>query len=369
MTRPRLSLRRALAVTGAAALGLTASLAVASPASAHHPIVTGQAICDTETGNWKVTWTVANSERDIEGKITSVVTVPESTLTTIVPGATLPRKGKGVLTDEQMVAGDRDWAKLTVTAEWTRKGKFHQKRTITKSAWAKVKFDGTCEAPQSKPRAKFASDCEGVTVTLINRKGATKPADFTVTGEGGFEEKVTVVKGREAVRVPAENAGKITVTEGGQLIKEYSWQKPEDCEEPNQPASPEVSYESTCDELIVEFDNPQDGADFTATVTPSQGEAQTVTVATGETATVKFPAAEGLTVTISVEGQDDVTVAWEKPEDCEAPGEGGGDGDDKDTLPVTGAQAGAIAGGAALLLAAGVGIFLLARRRRITFTA
>lgn len=369
MTRPRLSLRRALAVTGAAALGLTASLAVASPASAHHPIVSGQAVCDTETGNWKVTWTVANSERDIEGKITKVVTVPESTLTTIVPGATLPRNGKGVLTDEQLVAGNRKSAELTVTAEWRRPGMFGGTRKITQSAKAKVKFSGTCEAPQSKPHAEFASDCEGVTVTLINRKGATKPAEFIVTGEGGFEEKVTVVTGQETVRVPAENAGKISVTESGQLIKEYSWQKPEDCEEPSQPASPEISYESTCDEFIVAFNNPQDGADFTATLTPSQGEAQTVTVAAGESTAVKFPAAEGLTVTISVEGQEDVAVAWEKPEDCEAPGEGGGDGDDKDTLPVTGAQVGIIAGGAVLLLAAGVGIFLLARRRRITFTA
>lgn len=364
MIRPRLSLRRSLAVAGAAALGLAASLAVATPASAHHPIVEGQAICDTETGNWKVTWTVTNSESDITGTITAVTLQPEGTLTNIVPGAELPRKGEGSLTDEHMVASDQESATLTVTAEWKR-GK---KRIGPMTRSATVKFEGTCEAPKSKPAARFASDCEGVTVTLANRKGATKPAEFTVTGEGGFEQKVTVAEGRQAVRVPAENAGKITVTEGDKFVKEYSWEKPEDCEEPGEPEAPETSYESTCDKLIFEVANPEKGADFTATFTPSVGEPQTLTVMPGETKTVEFPASEGLTVTISSEGQEDATVAWEKPEDCDAPGEGGGKGDDE-TLPVTGAQAGAIAGGALVLLAVGVGLFLIARRRRITFTA
>ena len=41
MIRSKLSLRRPLAVLGAAALGLGAATMVASPASAHHPTIYG----------------------------------------------------------------------------------------------------------------------------------------------------------------------------------------------------------------------------------------------------------------------------------------------------------------------------------------
>jgi LPXTG-motif cell wall-anchored protein len=48
---------------------------------------------------------------------------------------------------------------------------------------------------------------------------------------------------------------------------------------------------------------------------------------------------------------------------------GGGGGGDTPTLPKTGVALGGVVGGAALLLAVGVGLFFLARRRRVKFTA
>lgn len=341
MIRPKLWLRRSLAVAGAATLGLAASLAVATPASAHHPIVTGSAVCDTSTGNWKVTWTVTNSEKDVAGEITKVELQPKGQLSKIVVGAEVPKKGTGTLTEDQILPSDQKSAKLTVWVKWKRSPKWVVGPV---KGSATVKMKGHCKAPTSKPEATFTDNCEGVVVTLGNHEKATKDAEFVVTGEGGFEEKVAVKAGEQAeVAVPAENAGNVTVTEGGKKIAEHSWTQPEDCVPPAQPT---VTAESTCDKLIIRIDNPEDGVTFETVVTPNEGEPQNVVVEPGETKTVEFAASEGLVVAIDgVEG----TFAWEKPEDCETPGEGGGKGDDEDTLPVTGVQAGAIAGGAAVL--------------------
>ncbi|HEX5542411.1 MAG TPA: cell wall anchor protein [Micromonospora sp.] len=370
MIRPKLSLRRLLATAGAATLGLAASLAIAAPASAtakssaYQPKVSGEAYCDTETGNWIVNWEVTNSEKDFAGKITAVAVEPKGNLTKIVRGATLPKKGNGSLTDEQVVSNDKKKASLTVTVKWDR-GKKQSVKTATRTAT--VKFDGTCKKSVAKPEAAFADSCEGVTVTLSNHRKATKDAEFIVTGEDGFEETVVVAKGKSKdVFVPAENAGNIEVTEGGEKIRDHSWTKPEDC---TGPSDPQIHSESTCDNLIIHINNPEDGAEFSTVVTPNQGEPQEVTVEPGQTKSVEFPASEGLLVTIDGVSE----FAWEKPADCDTPGETPGDtpgdGGDGGGLPVTGAQAGAIAGGAAVLLAVGVGLFLMARRRRITFTA
>ena len=65
----------------------------------------------------------------------------------------------------------------------------------------------------------------------------------------------------------------------------------------------------------------------------------------------------------------DYTKTWvfEVPEiECEEPGEDEGEGGE---LPVTGTTATLIAGGAVLLMALGTGAYLIARRRRVTFTA
>jgi hypothetical protein len=367
VNRSKLSLRRPLAVLGAAFVGLAAAVAVAAPASAHHPIVTGTAECDTATGNWTVTWTVANSEEDLEGKITGVELTPAGTeIDGIAVDAVLPKSGDGVLTGEQTVPGTSEAteATLKVSAYWNRDG-----TDVRSDASGSVHFEGTCAAPSSKPTATFVSKCDGsVVVTLVNAKDATMDATFVVTGEGGFTAEKTVAAGEDdTVTVPAENAGKIAVTEKGERepIATGEWTEPEGCTQPSEPTG-EVIF--TCDELIFGIANPEDGVSITITFTPNMGEPKVVTVAPGETETVTFPAEEGLTVTPTAEGLETEAIAWEKPADCDN-GAGGGGGGEGPTLPVTGAAAGGMAAGAALLLAVGAGLFLVARRRRIRFTA
>src|SRR5690606_21130378 len=274
--RRRVALR-AVAVAASAAMGAAATLALASPASAHHPIVSGTAECDETTGEWVITWTVENSERDLEGTIKRVTTTPEMALSTITVGATLPKKGQGVLTEQVRVGNDVTSASLSVSARWDRKGHV---------------FRATREA---------------------------------------------------------------TVTLGGECA----------------PTAPVVESKSDCDTLTVIITNPAKEP-LEAVITVGE-KTEPVTVAPGDTEEVPFPAGEGTEATVTI-GDKVVTLQWVEPEDCEEPepsepaqpGEGGGDEDEE--LPETGVPTGLLAGGAALLLAAGAGMYLVARRRRVTFT-
>jgi len=102
----------------------------------------------------------------------------------------------------------------------------------------------------------------------------------------------------------------------------------------------------------------------------SDGDAGSVVVAPGKSATRTFPASKGFTVYVFSEalGVNDFTdqFTWEQPDNC---GGAAGGGETGGGLPKTGPQTAAIAGGAGVLLATGLTMFLVARRRRIRFTA
>ncbi len=119
MIRSKLSLRRPLAILGATFLGLTATLALATPASAHHPIVSGAAVCVTPDGDWKVAWTVGNSEGDIPATITWLDPTPGSSpVTGFDKGSEVPAGGE--ITGEQLVPSSNKQASLKVRLRWVR---------------------------------------------------------------------------------------------------------------------------------------------------------------------------------------------------------------------------------------------------------
>ncbi|SDY55376.1 LPXTG-motif cell wall anchor domain-containing protein [Micromonospora pattaloongensis] len=388
MFRPKLSLRRPLAVVGAAIVGLTAAVAMQSPASAHYSVPKGTAICDTTTGEWVVTWTVESKVHfdSTHFALHHVAVTPQGTTVEGIPVTQernkYPHSVNDKLTGTQRVAGDARQATLATKAKWNDG---YREQEAQRS---KVTFEGKCEketvpspeptqspeptpeptatpqepTPVTTPTAAFASDCEGaVTVTLSNGADANTAVKLTVKAKD-FNETYEIApnSSKNDIVVPA-GAGAITVTEGEKSVGEpYTWQKPENCVKPGEPTG---GFESTCDELVFMIANPENGKAVTVTFTPNKGEAKTVTVEPGKTETVKFPAEEGLTVTPSGDGLDEVApIAWEKPADCGGTGGGG-------ALPVTGAAAGTIAGGAALLLIIGGVLFFIARRRKVTFTA
>ncbi|WP_026274944.1 hypothetical protein [Salinispora tropica] len=388
MNRLHALFRRASAIAAGTLLGLTGVAIFATPASAHHSNVTGKADCDTATGEWVVEWEIKNyapkgvkkyklvevvAKTWVGGKATDV-TIPGITVT---DGKKYPHSVKDVLTATQRMDGNVTKASLAVRAEWENGFVEDKLRPV------KVRFCGTCKAPKPtptpsasepptptptapKPTASIVADCEGITtVTLNNADDATAPAKFTVEGSDDFTKKVKVKPGKSAsVEVPAEQAATIKVTVQG--IEEPLFNDaPEPADNCVKPGEPTGAHKSTCDELIFQISNPEDGETVTATFTPNKGEPQTLTVEPGKSGTVSFPAEEGLTVTPSGEGvEDPKPIAWEKPEDC-TPGEGGGE----PSLPLTGAAAGGIAAGAAVLLAIGGGLFVMARRRKLRFTA
>ena len=378
MNRLHPQLRRVTAVAAGVLLGLTGVAFVAAPASAHHSEVKVQAQCDTATGEWVVDWTIKNyAPRDVKKyklvEVAAKTFVGDEATDVTIPGiAVTETDSYPHATDQPLAATQRldatvTKASLAVRAAWDNG---FVERELREGV---IELGGTCgkaepPAPTTpKPTASVIADCEGVVaVELSNAEDATAPAKFTVTGAKGFTETATVQPGEStSVKVPAKNAATIKVTAEGveEPIFDGAPTPAENCVEPGEPVG---AYQSTCDELIFEISNPEDGETITVTFTPNKGETKTLTVKPGESGTVSFPAEEGLTVTPSAEGLEDTEpIAWEKPEDC-APGGGGGD---EPGLPVTGAATGGIIAGAGVLLAGGAVLFVLARRRKLRFTA
>ncbi|ASW53984.1 cell wall anchor protein [Plantactinospora sp. KBS50] len=375
MIRPKLSLRRPLAVVGAMLAGLTAAVAVATPASAHHSVISVKADCDTATGEWVTEWTVntvapagVSKYRFVQADATSYVGETAAPFTipgiAVTPKGNFPNPSGTPLVGSARLPGDVTKATLVVRAQWNNRFTEDSPKSKTIGLSGECSKIVTPPPAEALPKASVTADCDGsVAVKLENAAEATAEAKFTVEGTDGFSKKVTVAAGESTtVTVPAASADKVTVTAKGQKEPLYD-QKPEAATDCVKPGEPTGAYQSTCDKLTFEVANPQDGTTVEVTFTSNKGDVKKLTVAPGETKTVEFDAVKGLTVTPSAEGMDDAEpVAWEQPADC-ATGGGG------PSLPVTGAAAGGIAAGAALLLAAGAVLFVVARRRRIRFTA
>jgi LPXTG-motif cell wall-anchored protein len=373
-------LRRGTAVVAGALLGLTGVAFFAAPASAHDNKVAGTAACDTTAGEWVVTWTVNTDRKHSKAKNFRFLTVTQTPADSTISGIAVtaddaqpkyPYPSNTAVVATQRVAGSATTASLTVQTEWDDTFKAF-------SLPASVVLDGTCTKDAPKPDAKLASTCDGVTVTLANGKDAKAEADFTVVGSDGYTKDITVKAGAEPVelKIPAKNAATIVVTEKhtAKPVLEGKYEKPTDCDQPPKDNADRY-YEVTCDSLIFTIDNTKGTATVTATFTPNKGEAQTLVVKGGETASATFKGVKGLEVTPSEGKIVYEPIKWnseEKPADCtkspspspSASGAGGGGG-----LPKTGAAAGGIAGGAAVLLAFGAVLFVLARRRKVKFTA
>ncbi|MEH1102451.1 hypothetical protein [Micromonospora sp. CPCC 205561] len=219
--------------------------------------------------------------------------------------------------------------------------------------------EGTCAA---EPAVEVTYECDGTArLTLVNRGNVS--AVFAVTGSGEFAEKVTVAAGKfEKLKLTDAQAKEITVAAEGMETWKGGWKQPEDCQQP-EVGEPTTSYATTCEELTLKVVNPANGISLTSTFTPSTGEPKTVTFEPGSTKTVTFPASAGLSVAVTGDLESEKPIKWTAPKGgCDEGGQGGG-------LPVTGAAAGGIAAGAIALLALGAVLFVIARRRRVRFTA
>jgi LPXTG-motif cell wall-anchored protein len=224
---------------------------------------------------------------------------------------------------------------------------------------------------------EFADDCDGTTVAITAGNFLETYNWFVnVDGVEFWAEEVEAL-GTAEVPVAAETGELIEVgfegsPEGWPVP--WTWTEPDNCEEPEEPEEPDVTPEGfanadvDCETFSLTLTNDSEEA-VTLSVVPSVGDAVEVTVEGGSTSEpIEFPVSEGLIV--DVQDGEGVSVLEEGPfeitaddlAECEEDGEGG-------ELPVTGMSTGLIALGALALLAVGGGLFLVARRRRITFTA
>ncbi|MGW5557993.1 LPXTG cell wall anchor domain-containing protein [Micromonospora sp. NPDC003944] len=318
MNPPKSPFRRVAAIAAGALIGLAGVGTFAAPASAHHPEPSGT-YCLTADGQVKVTWTVGNSE-NIDATITKLEsTVPGDFTGGLEKDAKLPAKGQGTLTGTQAHRFDqkRPTIELTVEARWVRSDRIlKEERTVAATPV------GACAAEASPSPSPS-----------VSTPPSSPPASPTPTPSSASPSPS---------QPPAESPSPTPTATPA-------------------PAEPVGSVESTCDKLTFTIENPADGETVTLTLTPNKGEAKTLVVKPGETGSVSFDAFKGLVVTPAAEGLDDTTpIAWEQPADCDK---------DEPALPLTGAATGGIIVGAVALLAAGAALFVVARRRRVRFTA
>ncbi|GAB4047651.1 LPXTG cell wall anchor domain-containing protein [Catellatospora paridis] len=308
--------------------------------------ILGKAKCDYDTGNWNVTWTVANkhytdqataniitqdgpdSQKSAIKKANNqwVTLANENVIVGLKDGDKI--NGGQAKTATQVVEGSAKAARLKVQLEW----KSNFLKNESDSQVRVVEFDGSCVKNTPKPTAAFASDCSGeVTVTLKNIAGATKKAVFVVKGAGDWASEPIEVEadGTATVTVPASASSSITVLESGTPIEKgtYSWTDKTECH------PVDITSEQTCDKVIVTINNPAGGAAATVVLTPVKGSAPaeteqavkalssdaiTKTVAPGTKETVEFEVGEtGLVVHTTVNGEQRGSITWKKPAGCE----------------------------------------------------
>jgi len=224
--------------------------------------------------------------------------------------------------------------------------------------------DLTAEVIRIGAQPKDKSELSGV------EAGATIPKN----GEGALTAEQTLTADAKGARLVVKakwirGDKEIKEEAKGELPKPTEACKPEQPENPPTQPSPPAEQtptpilEFTCDTMTIGIDNTTD-EDITLLLTTSKGEKRTLEVKAGEKGTEKFSASEGFSVTVGAEGTEETEkVDFQQPENCAGEGAGG------PVLPVTGAAAGGIAGGAGLLLAVGGVLFFLARRRKVKFTA
>jgi hypothetical protein len=316
-------LRRTAVLAAGALIGLSGAFALVGPASAHHSTVSGAYECDVKTGDWVVTWKLNAFSGIRDNPPTYKWTQVDASSSAKISNdkiAVTTAPNEFPLTDAQEITGtqrldaEEKGATLTVAAAWSNGHADKQPNT------GSVEFQGDCKKTPSE-----------------------EPSTPT-------EEPST----------PTEEPSTPT-------------------EEPSTPATPPVPsdlpgeptpiFEADCDTMTIGLDNPDNGIKFTLKFATSKGEERTLVINPGEKKSETFSATPGfsidLTFTATVEGEsfsETTTIEYDQPEDCDNSGGGGG-------LPVTGAAAGGIAGGAGALLAVGAGLFFMARRRKVKFTA
>lgn len=237
------------------------------------------------------------------------------------------------------------------------------------------------------PSVEFKHECTGATTVTLNNPTKKTGVVFAVNGD----EYTVDPESTEVVVVPADEADDVEVKLTGaydptdppsdDVSKSLfptkwtdEWEQPKDCPQPT------AALNAACAGFTVTVTNPagnpalhvlvQQGDQSVELDVPAGGSKTTGLVVATAPAAVKV----SFTYPYWTEQPESVELTYAAKANCPpattppvtqppAPGNGGGS-----ELPLTGASAGTAVGVGAVLIALGVGVWLVARRRRVTFT-
>ncbi|GIF10499.1 LAETG motif-containing sortase-dependent surface protein [Actinoplanes teichomyceticus] len=330
--------RRTGTVIAGTALGLVGVMSSAMPALACHPEIGKTTSCVNNDGTWVVNWSVTPSDNQLgEGVVSTVSYEPAAPQTIsfdgIKEGDAL--KWRETLTATQKLEAGANVATLHVTGTW---GKHMAGRDVTVN-----KPTTPCEN-QPEPSASVSSPAQPEPSGSVSTPAQPEPSASVSTPAQPEPSTSTSTSTAPSASTPASPSTTASTPSETPVVTE-----------------PQFVYDTTCDTLTVGIEVPADWKEsLTVTFKPSVGDSKTVTAAPGETKTVDFEASKGLKVTATPKGYEDeaATITYRAPEGCE-----------DEELALTGSNTSTIAGGAALVLVVGAGLFYMARRRKIRFTA
>ncbi|WP_436526947.1 LAETG motif-containing sortase-dependent surface protein [Actinoplanes sp. HUAS TT8] len=286
-----------------------------------------------------MTWKVKASDNELgPGSVSAVEYTPDqgNTGTISFTGINVGDKLNNwtTLTAKQVIAADADTATLKVTGQW---GDYFKGSTFTESK----KSREICkdQPPHSTPPSSTPPSSAPASSAPASSAPASSAPASSAPASSAPASSAPASSAPASSAVPSNSA---TTTPENPVLTE-----------------PQFVYDATCDTFTVGVEVPADWKEsLTVTFKPSTGDSKTVTAAPGETKTVDFPASKGLKVTATPKGYEDEagTIAYTAPADC-------------DQLALTGSNSSTIAGGAVLVLLIGAGLFFMARRRKVRFTA
>jgi hypothetical protein len=323
-----------LAVAGAVFIGTVGAVAFAGPASAWSPIVEATVKCTDTPDVAVVIWKVSHDQEE-----TATLKKVRPKVGAIDNGTKI-KKGESVTGEQEVNLTEVTEATLSFEMHWDS-----DKAEFTKT----VDLTGEDCAPKPGFEIGFVDNCDGSVLVKLHNSGE-KAIEFRVNGSGEWNQHVTVEPGKHAeVTAPAGHVSPVRVKVGDEIVDKHTWKKPSDC------GVPVLAHRSDCDNLTITVANPADGKTVKAVAKVGDEEIATE-VAPGETKELVLPGTAGLVALVTV-GDKTTEVKYEEPANCN-PG-----------LPVTGVNAGLLAGAALVLVSGGAGLFFVARRRRIRFAA
>ncbi|GIF46620.1 hypothetical protein DFJ67_8480 [Asanoa ferruginea] len=221
-------MNRKIATLLALLVGVVGTVAVASPAAAAIPTVTGTAVCDAVASNWTVTWNVLNQD-ETPTPIDQVVLTPGapvSTLTGIASGDLIPPKSAGPLIATSIVHSYA--ASKVVLLLKFRSGGF------ATSVAGTVNLPSVCGNP-IRPTVTLQSRCDDLLATVALPAGGY-PVNVEVSGSGLFSSTLQLQPGAPAqsVAVPWQEANPVTVNiRAVTQLATANWTNPATCLPPS----------------------------------------------------------------------------------------------------------------------------------------